>query len=86
MIEDVFLHRLIQMVYTWYNEWYAPEKMYHKHRPMVNASIEAAKEEHIKELIKHYDKERFENCNNLYEERIKFLTEVQHIVDTLRGD
>ena len=86
MIDDIFLHRMIEMVYASYDEWYNPEEVYHKHRPAAVTSLNEMKEVHIKELLNHYDKERFEKCDNLYEERVKFLKEVQQIVDIVKGD
>lgn len=83
--DDVFLERLIEEVYKSYDEWYMPEKAYHKHRDMVSYELDELKREHIEILQLHYDKQRFINCKNLYEERIKFLNEVQKKVDTYRG-
>jgi hypothetical protein len=85
MIDDVFLHRLIQMVYATYDEWYMPGMPYHKHREMHSYALERIKKHHVQMLLAHYDKERFANCKNLYEERVKFLNEVQQIVDLTGG-
>jgi hypothetical protein len=85
MIEDVFLERLIEEVYKSYDEWYMPERAYHKHRDMVSHELDELKKEHIEILIMHYDKQRFIDCKNLYEERVKFLNEIQGKVDTYRG-
>ena len=43
------------------------------------------KQHHIKILLENYDEERFFNCKDLYKERVKFLNEVQEIVNNLRG-
>lgn len=56
MVDDVFLHRLITMVCDFYDEWYSPQEAYHKHQPMTNASLKAVKENHIRILLKNYDK------------------------------
>ena len=85
MFEDVFLERLIEEVYKSYDEWYMPEKAYHKYRDMLSHELDDLKKEHIEILVIYYDKQRFIDCENLYEERIKFLNEIQGKVDTYRG-
>jgi len=85
MINDVFLHRLIQSVHKWYDELYCPSEAYHKHALSYASSLDKIKKFHVQILLAHYDKERFVNCKDLYEERVKFLTEVQQIVDTMKG-
>lgn len=85
MVDDVFLQRLIQMVSDSYDEWYSPGKVFHKHRELRSYALDNRKRFHIQKLLAHYDKERFINCKNLYKERVKFLNEVQQIVDLTGG-
>ena len=86
MYEDVFLERLIIEVHKTYDEWWCdPGEVYHKHREMHSYALEAAKNFHVHMLLLHYDRERFIECENLSEERVRFLNEVQEIVDIARG-
>jgi len=66
--KDIFLITLIQDISKWYDKWYMGD-------------IIVMKNFHVKILLSHYDTDRFRKCNNLYEERIFFLTEVQDIVN-----
>jgi len=80
---DFFLQTLINAVYKTYDEWHLPEKsFYRKHN---ESNVNSLKQHHIKILLENYDEERFFNCKDLYKERVKFLNEVQEIVNNLRG-
>lgn len=82
---DFFLQTLINAVYKTYDEWHFPEKSFHKHKKRNEENINNLKRHHVGVLLEYYDKERFKNCKDLYSERVKFLNEVQNIVNTLRG-
>jgi len=66
--KDPFLISLIRSVSEWYDEWY-------------NDNVILMKELHIEMLVSHYDFNRFKKCNNLHKEKVKFLGEVQEIVN-----
>lgn len=68
-MKDIFLIILIRDISKWYDKWYM-------------GNLHAMKSLHIEMLISHYDPKRFRECENLYKERIKFLAEVQKLVDT----
>lgn len=83
MDNDFFLHTLIESVRRSYYEWHCPEKSFRKKIEKMN--LDNMIEEHVRILKLYYDKSRFTRCKNLYDERVKFLNEVQQIVNTLRG-
>jgi hypothetical protein len=81
--DDFFLQTLINSIDKFYNEWYCPEKSFNKEIEKVKLNILI--EQHIRVLLLYYDKERFVNCKDLYKERVNFLTEIQQIINILRG-
>ncbi len=66
--KDIFLITLILDVSKWYDRWYA-------------GNLIAMKTLHLQLLLAHYEPKRFEECDNLYKERVQFLVEVQEIMD-----
>jgi len=80
LTKDIFLERLIEQVGKWYDELNPGASKLHK-----RLFVEKDKQLHIKVLQQNYIKERFINCENLYTERVKFLTEVQEKVNKIRG-
>ncbi len=69
--KDIFFIRLVKAVSEWYDEHYfAP-----------GFDLERKKEFHIQTMKDNYNHWRFIACKNLNEEKTKFLTEVQTIVD-----
>ena len=85
MSQDFFLQTLINSVCKSYDEWHQLDKSFHQHREQNKASLDSLKQDHILVLLTHYNKERFTNCKNLYNERVKFLDEIQQIIDTSKG-
>lgn len=85
MGQDFFLQTLIDSVCKSYDEWHHFKESFYKHKEIHQANLNSLKENHIQVLLTHYDKKRFTNCKNLYNERVKFLNEVQQIVDNFRG-
>lgn len=83
MDDDFFLQTLINSVRKTYYEWYCPDQSFKKELEKTILDIQI--ENHINILKEYYNKERFAKCKNLYDERVKFLNEVQQIVNTLRG-
>ncbi len=68
MDPDIFLEGMLKSITNFY------EKYYH-------GQYIGKKNYHIREVLENYDKERFSNAKNLYEERSKFLGEMQNLVD-----
>jgi hypothetical protein len=66
--KDIFLITLIQDISKWYDKWY-------------KGNLVAMKKLHINTLLSNYDPDRFKKCNNLCEERKKFLAEIQETVN-----
>lgn len=69
--KDIFFIRLVKAVSEWYDEHYFASGF----------DLERKKEFHIQTMKDHYNHWRFIACKNLNEEKTKFLTEVQTIVD-----
>ncbi len=69
--KDIFLLRMVDSVSKWYDEHYFANKF----------EIDRKKEFHIQTMKDNYNHWRFIVCKNLNEERIKFLTEMQEVVD-----
>ncbi len=69
--KDIFFLRLVDSVSEWYDKHYFADKL----------ELEGKKELHIQMMEDHYNHWRFIACENLHEERKKFLGEVQIIVD-----
>ena len=65
---DIFYEKLKKDISDFYDEFFCKE--------------ESLKEVHLYLLNEHYDKKRFQDCDNLELERIKFLTELQKLVET----
>ncbi len=83
MGDDFFFQTLVKSIRKTYEQWHHPEGALHK--GLAKANVDTLIEFHITVLGLHYDKERFVNCKDLYAERVKFLGEVQEIVNILRG-
>ena len=66
--KDVFLITLVRDVSKWYDQWY-------------KGNVIAMKALHLGKLLENYDPDRFKNCDNLYKERITFLSEIQEIME-----
>jgi hypothetical protein len=65
---EILLRSLIKSVANFY------EKYYH-------GQFLGKKNYHITKVLENYDKERFSHAVNLYEERTKFLGEMQDLAD-----
>ena len=65
---EILLKSLIKSVANFYEKYYLGQYV-------------GKRNYHIRKVIENYDKERFSHAENLYEERLKFLEEMQNIVD-----
>lgn len=65
---EIFLNNLLKSVGIFY------DNSYH------GCSI-GKKNYHLRRILESYDRERFSRAENLYEERVKFLEEIQYLVD-----
>ena len=65
---DIFLKSMIKNVGNFYDMYY-------------HGQFTGKKNYHIRKLLENYDKKRFSQAENLYEERSKFLGEMQDLVD-----
>jgi len=54
-----------------------------KHYDQNQPLDELCKMRHLMYLEHYYDHSRFQNCECLQDERVKFLTELQEMVDSL---
>lgn len=68
---DIFFMSLTKAVSDWYDEHYFADKI----------EVEGKKAFHLQIMSDHYNHWRFIVCRNLNEERVKFLGEVQVLVD-----
>lgn len=69
--KDLFLLRIIDSISKWYDEYYFADTF----------ELERKKEFHVQIMKDNYNHWRFIACENLSEERKKFLGEIQEIVD-----
>jgi len=65
---EILLKSLIKSVGNFYDKYYHGQYI-------------GRKNYHIRKLLENYDKKRFSRAENLYEERLKFLGEMQDLVD-----
>jgi hypothetical protein len=66
--KDIFLITLILDVCKWYDKYYT-------------GNLHTMKTVHVQKLLAYYNPVRFEECDNLHDERIKFLGEIQVIMN-----
>jgi len=65
---EIFIRSLIKSVANFYEKYYLGQYV-------------GKKNYHVRKVLENYDKERFSRAENLYEERSKFLEEMQNLVD-----